>query len=257
MSRAFIRKMRAVLTVLALALTLAGGSLSVSAYTGAAGMGDAVYRGEQGGIVRLRSKKKKKKKNKNKNNNQNNQSSSTNNQNSSQSGQDKSGEEDTWDVIAEGASSLIAALFGDDEAGEAAGGTDDENTGEAGDDLLGGLLGGLLIEEDGEYTSKDEVALYIHTYGRLPSNYITKREAEELGWVSSWGNLWEVAPGKSIGGSRFGNYEGNLPESSGRKYYECDIDFDGEYRNAKRIIYSNDGLIFYTDDHYKTFEQLY
>ena len=232
MSRAFIRKMRAVLTVLALALTLAGGSLSVSAYTGAAGIGDAVYRGEQGGIVRLRSKKKKKKKNKNKNNqnNQNNQSSS---QNNSQSGQDKSGEEDTWDVIAEGASSLIAALFGDDEAKEADGGTVDENAGETGGDLLGGLL----IEEDGEYTSK--------------------REAEELGWVSSWGNLWEVAPGKSIGGSRFGNYEGNLPESSGRKYYECDIDFDGEYRNAKRIIYSNDGLIFYTDDHYKTFEQLY
>jgi len=113
------------------------------------------------------------------------------------------------------------------------------------------------IDEDGSYTSKDEVALYIHTYGHLPSNYITKRDAEDLGWNSKEGNLWDVADGMSIGGSKFGNYEGLLPEKSGRKYYECDIDYDGGYRGAKRIIYSNDGLIFYTEDHYKTFEQLY
>ena len=117
--------------------------------------------------------------------------------------------------------------------------------------------GELTVEEDGEYTGKEEVALYIHLYGHLPKNYITKREAEDLGWVSREGNLDEVAPGKSIGGSRFGNYEGQLPEKDGRKYYECDIDFDGTYRNSKRIIYSNDGLIFYTEDHYETFEQLY
>ena len=115
----------------------------------------------------------------------------------------------------------------------------------------------LTVEKDGSYTSKEEVALYIHTYGELPGNYITKREAEDLGWVASKGNLWDVAPGKSIGGSRFGNYEGLLPDAKGRKYFECDIDFDGTYRNAKRIIYSNDGLIYYTDDHYKSFEQLY
>lgn len=115
----------------------------------------------------------------------------------------------------------------------------------------------LTVEEDGSYSSKEEVALYIHTYGKLPGNYLTKREAENLGWLSYKGNLWDVAPGKSIGGSRFGNYEGQLPDAKGRKYYECDIDFDGTYRNAKRIIYSNDGLIFYTEDHYKTFEQLY
>ena len=115
----------------------------------------------------------------------------------------------------------------------------------------------LTVEEDGEYTSREEVALYIHIYGRLPSNYITKREAEELGWDSYRGNLWDVAPGKSIGGTRFGNYERNLPEKSGRKYYECDIDYHGGRRGAKRIVYSNDGLIFYTEDHYLTFEQLY
>jgi guanyl-specific ribonuclease Sa len=113
------------------------------------------------------------------------------------------------------------------------------------------------ITEDGSYTSKKEVALYLHTYGHLPNNYITKSEAESLGWDSKKGNLWDVAPGKSIGGSHFGNYEKQLPDAKGRKYSECDIDYDGTYRNAKRIIYSNDGLIFYTEDHYKTFEQLY
>lgn len=113
------------------------------------------------------------------------------------------------------------------------------------------------LDEHGSYTSKDAVAAYIHTYGHLPDNYITKRDAEELGWNSKEGNLWEVAPGKSIGGSKFGNYEGLLPEKKGRKYFECDIDYEGGYRGAKRIIYSNDGLIFYTDDHYESFEQLY
>lgn len=113
------------------------------------------------------------------------------------------------------------------------------------------------LDEHGSYNTKDEVALYLHTYGRLPDNYITKKEAQELGWDSKKGNLTEVAPGRSIGGSHFGNYEGQLPEKDGRKYYECDLDYDGGYRGAERIIYSNDGLIFYTGDHYKTFEQLY
>lgn len=111
------------------------------------------------------------------------------------------------------------------------------------------------IDEDGTYSSKEEVALYIHTYGHLPSNYVTKQEAEEQGWDNREGNLWEVLPGKSIGGDHFGNYEEQLPK--GHSYKECDIDFDGGYRNAKRIIYSDDGMIFYTDDHYNTFEQLY
>lgn len=113
------------------------------------------------------------------------------------------------------------------------------------------------IDENGTYTSKDEVALYIYTYGHLPDNYITKSEAENLGWVSSKGNLAEVAPGKSIGGDKFGNREGLLPEKSGRKYYECDIDYVSGTRNAKRIIFSNDGLVYYTEDHYESFEKLY
>lgn len=113
------------------------------------------------------------------------------------------------------------------------------------------------ISESGTYSSRDEVAEYLHRYGHLPSNYLTKKEAQDLGWVANKGNLWEVAPGMSIGGDRFGNREGLLPKSSGRTYYECDIDFDGSYRNAKRIIYSNDGLIYYTEDHYESFQLLY
>ena len=113
------------------------------------------------------------------------------------------------------------------------------------------------IAEDGTYTSKDDVALYIHTYGKLPSNFLTKKDAQARGWESSKGNLQTVAPGMSIGGDRFGNREGLLPDKKGRQYYECDIDYDGGRRNAKRIVFSDDGLIFYTDDHYASFEQLY
>ena len=113
------------------------------------------------------------------------------------------------------------------------------------------------MDEHGEYNSKDEVALYIHEYGHLPSNYISKTKARKAGWVSSKGNLDEVCPGKSIGGGTFYNDDGLLPEASGRSWKECDIGYTGGYRGAERIVFSNDGLIYYTDDHYKTFEQLY
>ena len=118
-------------------------------------------------------------------------------------------------------------------------------------------VSGVQVEEDGYYTSKEEVAAYLHRFGRLPDNYITKNQARKNGWVQSEGNLDEVLPGMSIGGGPFGNNEGKLPEAPGREYHECDIDYRGGRRNAKRIIYSNDGLIFYTGDHYETFEQLY
>nr|WP_305141475.1 ribonuclease domain-containing protein [uncultured Acetatifactor sp.] len=112
------------------------------------------------------------------------------------------------------------------------------------------------LPEDGTYTAKDDVALYIHQYGKLPPNFITKKEAEKLGWEG--GSLEPYAPGKCIGGSRFGNYEGLLPEAEGRVYTECDIDTLGKQkRGAKRIVFSNDGLIYYTEDHYESFELLY
>ena len=116
-------------------------------------------------------------------------------------------------------------------------------------------LGNTMLEEEGSYTSRDTVALYLMKYGTLPQNYITKAEAQALGWEG--GSLLEYAPGKSIGGDRFGNYEGALPEKEGRTYTECDIDTAGaDERGAKRIVFSNDGLIFYTEDHYETFTLL-
>ena len=112
------------------------------------------------------------------------------------------------------------------------------------------------IDEDGYYTTKEDVALYIYTYGHLPDNFITKKEAESLGW--SGGGLDDYAYGCCIGGNRFGNYEGLLPEADGRKYTECDIDtMHASKRGAKRIVFSNDGLIYYTDDHYESFTLLY
>ena len=112
------------------------------------------------------------------------------------------------------------------------------------------------IDEDGEYTSKDDVALYIYTYGHLPSNFVTKSEARAKGWEG--GSLEDYFPGCSIGGDVFGNREGILPKKKGRTYYECDIDTKGKKsRGAKRIVFSDDGLIYYTDDHYETFTLLY
>ena len=112
------------------------------------------------------------------------------------------------------------------------------------------------ITEDGWYDSKDEVALYIRTFGHLPDNYVTKKEARSAGWEG--GSLEWYYPGCSIGGDIFRNLEGQLPSARGRTYYECDIDTAGKRsRGAKRIIFSNDGLIYYTDDHYETFTLLY
>ena len=114
----------------------------------------------------------------------------------------------------------------------------------------------LNISESGAYTDKVHVAAYINQFAKLPHNYITKGEAQKLGWQTK-GTLDKVAPGKSIGGDKFGNYEGILPKKNGRTYRECDIDYVKGNRNAKRIVYSNDGLIYYTGDHYKTFTKLY
>ena len=110
------------------------------------------------------------------------------------------------------------------------------------------------VEKDGSYTTPEDVAEYIHTFGTLPSNFITKKEAQELGWNSSKGNLWDVAPGKSIGGDSFGNREGRLPKG---KYKECDVNYEGGYRGSERLIFGTDGSIYYTNDHYKSFTQLY
>jgi len=115
----------------------------------------------------------------------------------------------------------------------------------------------LKVTEDGWYNTKDEVALYLHQYNRLPDNYVTKNQAQKKGW--SGGSVEKyTGEGTAIGGSRFGNYEGLLPEKKGRSYTECDINTVGKSkRGAERIIFSNDGLIYYTADHYESFELLY
>ena len=134
--------------------------------------------------------------------------------------------------------------------------TDDVNSSES-NGIEGDIASDISVSEDCEYTSKEEVALYIHLYNHLPSNFITKNEAKDLGWDSGAGNLNKVAPGKSIGGDKFGNREGLLPKKDKRVYYECYIDYVKGKRNGKRIVFSNDGLVYYTEDHYQTFELLY
>ena len=112
------------------------------------------------------------------------------------------------------------------------------------------------LDPNGSYTTKEDVALYIHLYGKLPSNFMTKSQAKKLGWKS--GALEPFAPGKCIGGDTFRNNEGLLPKKSGRTYKECDIDtLGGGPRGSKRIVFSNDGLVYYTSDHYRSFTLLY
>lgn len=137
--------------------------------------------------------------------------------------------------------------------------------------ILGGLYGtGTLFDdntsntntinnnvhvvEDGQYCSVDEVSAYIKQFHKLPSNYITKKEAQSLGWHG--GPLKDYAPGKSIGGDTFTNRQGILPHSE-KRYVECDIDANGTSRGAKRIVYSTENYkVYYTDDHYQTFREV-
>jgi guanyl-specific ribonuclease Sa len=113
-----------------------------------------------------------------------------------------------------------------------------------------------LPDVNGHYTTPEDVAAYLLAYQKLPDNYITKSEAVKLGWDASRGNLWDVTDKKSIGGDRFGNREGLLPDKTGRIWYECDVNYTGGYRGPERLVYSNDGLIYYTGDHYGSFVQL-
>lgn len=115
----------------------------------------------------------------------------------------------------------------------------------------------LIVEYGEYYYDRDEVALYLHCFCELPDNYITKKDAMALGWDSRKGNLWDVADGACIGGDYFGNYEGTLPKAKGRTWYEADVYYEGGYRSSFRILFSTDGLIYYTEDHYETFTLLY
>ena len=112
----------------------------------------------------------------------------------------------------------------------------------------------FIVEYGYGYSTPGEVALYLHVFEELPPNYLTKSEARDLGWDSSKGNLWDVAPGCSIGGDHFGNREGLLPDGS---WYECDVNYAGGYRGAERLLFSEDGMICYSGDHYNSYQVLY
>ena len=106
-------------------------------------------------------------------------------------------------------------------------------------------------------TDPQQIVNYLSVYGELPENFITKKEAKALGWNSSRNYVGEIAPGMSIGGDRFGNYEGQLPSAKGRIWYECDANYKGKRRGAERVLFSSDGLYYYTNDHYSTFTEMF
>ena len=112
-------------------------------------------------------------------------------------------------------------------------------------------------EEPGPIIEPQRIADYLFEHGELPDNFITKKEAQALGWDSSRNYVSDVAPGKSIGGDYFGNYEGILPKDKGQKYHEADCYYTGGKRRAERIVYSSDGHVYYTEDHYATFTELF
>lgn len=131
-----------------------------------------------------------------------------------------------------------------------------ESSDKPGDDKQAGQKS--TVQDPADLESEDPrspefVASVLRKTGKLPDRFLSKKEARKLGWVPEQGNLNEVAPGKSIGGDRFGNYEGKLPAQKGRSYREADVHDSPERRGAERLVFSNDSLIFYTPDHYKTF----
>ncbi|KXB63905.1 ribonuclease domain-containing protein [Olsenella sp. DNF00959] len=158
---------------------------------------------------------------------------------------------------------IVVALAGG-SGGNAGQGTPQEGAAQAGSPTSGTQGTALQddapsegVREDGRYTSKDELAAYVHEFGHLPANFVSKTKAREAGWDSSKGNLDEVCPGMSIGGSRYHNDDGQLPDKRGRSWTECDVNYTGGFRGGERIVFSNDGLVYYTGDHYKSFERLY
>ena len=118
-------------------------------------------------------------------------------------------------------------------------------------------LGELTVEYGYDYSTPEEVALYLHVFIELPPNYLTKNEARDYGWDSRRGNLWDVTDRMCIGGDVFGNREGLLPRKRGRTWYECDVNYFGGYRGPERIVFSSDGLIYYSPSLYQDFVLMY
>ncbi len=106
-------------------------------------------------------------------------------------------------------------------------------------------------------TQQQRVASYLHQHQRLPAWYLTKSEARRQGWEPGKGNLCQILPGRAIGGDRFSNREKVLPEKQGRRWFEADVNYDCGRRGSDRMLYSSDGLIYVTSDHYRNVKQVY
>lgn len=153
-------------------------------------------------------------------------------------------------VVAEDWRSLLRDLYGVTE--------EDENTVEETPEAAGETEDDVKEPKfELPVTDPQQIVNYLDIYGELPENFITKKEAMALGWDKSYNYVGEVGPGKSIGGDRFGNYEGNLPKKKGRVWYECDANYKGKARGSERVIFSSDGLYYYTNDHYQTFTEMF
>ena len=104
-----------------------------------------------------------------------------------------------------------------------------------------------------ELTKEDIVIDFVKKNHELPDYYLTKSEARNQGWNASAGNLCEVLPGKAIGGDKFSNREKQLPK--GNQYYEADVNYNCGNRNADRIVFTKNGEVWLTHDHYRSFEK--
>ncbi|WP_067701821.1 ribonuclease domain-containing protein [Erwinia sp. ErVv1] len=105
-------------------------------------------------------------------------------------------------------------------------------------------------------TQQQRVADYLHQHQQLPPLYLKKSDARRQGWDPARGNLCEALPGRAIGGDRFSNREGRLPDGQGRRWFEADVNYQCGRRGSDRMLYSSDGLIYVTRDHYRHFEQV-
>lgn len=104
-----------------------------------------------------------------------------------------------------------------------------------------------------ELTNETMVINYVKSHHELPDYYITKAEARQQGWQPSQGNLCDVLPGKAIGGDHFSNREKKFPK--GEQYFEADVNYNCGNRGADRIVFTKNGDVWLTHDHYKTFEK--
>jgi len=120
-------------------------------------------------------------------------------------------------------------------------------------DIIGQTVAPTAVHNIDKLTAQQNVVNYLRQYHRLPDFYITKRKARQSGWDPRTGNLCQVMPGKAIGGDRYNNREKLLPAAPDRQWYEADINYHCGRRASDRLLYSSDGLIYVTLDHYKTF----